>query len=334
MSELEDTKNVFDTSELRNEIKSQLKNQLKKIASQSQSKEDSTIWQKKISFGIVDQGKCGDKAYWHLTNDGTLTIYGQGATAYYHNVEKIPWREYRSQIKNVVIKEGIIELGNNAFNELYWLENVSFPNSLKFMCEGVFSGSTYTLLKTLHIPNSVQCITDPISSQFNIEIDGGLDSVIEGTCGPDAKFKFDKNTGTLRIYGSGNIATLNYKWHLYKERIKKVYIEDKISNIPRQAFIDCHNLESVYMTNNVTSINSHAFNSCISLKKISIPQIIIIHNDAFNSCTSLSKVTIPKTVVSIGEYIFNNCSPNLVVKAPKHLKGRMKEHDYIKIEYY
>ena len=40
MSELEDTKNVFDTSELRNEIKSQLKNQFKKIASQSQSKED------------------------------------------------------------------------------------------------------------------------------------------------------------------------------------------------------------------------------------------------------------------------------------------------------
>ena len=202
------------------------------------------------------------------------------------------------------------------------------------MCGGLFSGSTYPLLKTLHIPNSVQRISDPISSQFNIEIDGGLDSVIEGTCGQNAKFKFDKNTGILRIYGSGNIATFNYKWHLYRERIKKVYIEDKISNIPKEAFMNCHNLESVYMTNNVTTIDSHAFNSCISLKKISMPQIIIIHNDAFHWCTSLSKVTIPKTVVSIGANLFTGCSPNLVVKAPKHLKGRMNEQNDIKIEYY
>ena len=57
----------------------------------------------------VTNGKCGDDAYWDLSDEGMLIISGSGA------VTDNPWLANRSAIKKVIIRENITSLCANAF---------------------------------------------------------------------------------------------------------------------------------------------------------------------------------------------------------------------------
>ena len=51
---------------------------------------------------IEASGSCGDDATWALDSEGTLTVSGTGEAGF-----NIPWSDHTSDIKNVVIEDGI-----------------------------------------------------------------------------------------------------------------------------------------------------------------------------------------------------------------------------------
>ena len=59
-------------------------------------------------------GTCGENLTWRLSNNGTLTISGTGAMADY-TYNTMPWYEYRSSIKSVIINDGVTSIGEYAF---------------------------------------------------------------------------------------------------------------------------------------------------------------------------------------------------------------------------
>ncbi|MBR6429924.1 MAG: leucine-rich repeat protein [Oscillospiraceae bacterium] len=89
---------------------------------------------------IVAQGTCGDQGdnvTWALTDDGVLTISGNGAMANYGSqaTNCAPWIEYKDQITKVVFEEGVTYIGQrslfrNTSNSLNSIVDVTIPESV------------------------------------------------------------------------------------------------------------------------------------------------------------------------------------------------------------
>ena len=119
------------------------------------------------------------------------------------------------------------------------------------------------------------------------------------------------DNGTLIISGDGAMGNYYIEYQDYAPfkslSIKKVIIEDGVTNIGNGAFCGCKNLESIIIPNSVTSIGDYAFDGCAKLPKITIPDSVeIIGRGAFSGCTSLAEIGISDSVKEIKDRAFHN----------------------------
>ena len=81
--------------------------------------------------------------------------------------------------------------------------------------------------------------------------------------------------GTLTISGTDMPSCYNScPWEAYKSEIKKVVIEDGVTNIGENAFLNCSSLTSVTIPNTLTNIGYYAFYGCSSLTSVTIPNTV------------------------------------------------------------
>ena len=103
---------------------------------------------------VVDSGSCGDNVTWMLTSDGTLTISGTERMQNYESYGA-PWYGFCSQVKTVVIENGVTSIGDYAFTGCTSLTGVTIPDSVVRIGEGAFWA---TRLTSVTIPGSVTSI--------------------------------------------------------------------------------------------------------------------------------------------------------------------------------
>lgn len=97
---------------------------------------------------LAAEQTCGDDAYWSF-EDGTLTIWGTGATYDYYGFDvSSPWNGL--EITRLVIEEGITAIGKASFAEQTALAEVSLPDSLVVIGSFAFMGCT--ALETVELP--------------------------------------------------------------------------------------------------------------------------------------------------------------------------------------
>ncbi len=107
---------------------------------------------------IIDSGECGkdgDNLTWTLDDAGIFTVSGEGEMKDYE-VYSTPWYESRSNIKKVVIDQGVTSIGDRAFEDCYSLTSVIIPDNVTSIGESAFvycSGLT-----RVTIPDSVTSI--------------------------------------------------------------------------------------------------------------------------------------------------------------------------------
>ena len=116
----------------------------------------------------------------------------------------------------------------------------------------------------------------------------------------------DKKKGTLTISGSGKIKEegfeSDYFWYGMRGIIRKIYISDKIENIPKRAFVSCSSLIEINLGKDIKSIGYEAFSDCSLLKNIELPEgLEFIDRKAFELCRNLINISIPNTVKMIGQ---------------------------------
>ena len=138
--------------------------------------------------------------------------------------------------------------------------------------------------------------------------------IASGSCGDNVTYTLDTD-GVLTISGTG--AMTSRPWGGNRDQIKKVIIENGVTNIVENAFFYCSALTSVEIPNSVTSIGNQGFYKCTSLTSVEIPNSVTsIGNDAFYMCSALTSVEIPNSVTSIGSYAFYRCSALTSVTIP------------------
>jgi len=118
--------------------------------------------------------------------------------------------------------------------------------------------------------------------------------------------------GTLNISGTGAMKDYNSTDNLspayMNSSVKKVVIEEGVTNIGNWAFSECSSLTSITIPDSVTNIGAAAFDSCGSLTSITIPgSVTSIGTVAFYNCSGLISITIPDSVTNIGAAAFDSC---------------------------
>ncbi len=126
--------------------------------------------------GAIRSGTCGENTVWKLSDQGVLTISGNGPMADYKQKESssrnklsgtsgfssdytadTPWYDFIDQINKIVVKSGVTHIGDNAFYNCYHAKSVTLPDSLVSIGEAAFSCMTIT---SVTIPESVTTLGD------------------------------------------------------------------------------------------------------------------------------------------------------------------------------
>ena len=216
-------------------------------------------------------GYCGNSVSWVLDDDGTLAISGTGAMQSYSTYTLAPWDSLRNSIKNVVICDGVTEIGSYAFYYCENLESVTIADSITSIGNHAFYGCRSMTAVT--IPDSTTHIGDWAFSDCE---------KLTGITIPDG----------ITVIGEG--AFFDCK------SLRSVTIGNGVTAIEKQAFADCESLTEINIPDCVTTIGNSAFSSCSSLTSIVIGNsVTTIGGGAFNYCSSLTSITIPDSVVSI-----------------------------------
>ena len=106
-------------------------------------------WEGNAPIEVETSGWCGDKLKWMFDAPvGTLTISGSGNMWNFTISLKqksanpmVPWAFCQSEIKKVVLSEGVTSVGNNAFAGCTQLTEVTLPKSITAIGEAAFQNS-------------------------------------------------------------------------------------------------------------------------------------------------------------------------------------------------
>ena len=208
------------------------------------------------------------------------------------------------EVKDLVIPDGVTNIGSYAFSGCSALTSVTIPNSVTSIGDYAFKGCTG--LTAIDIPNGVTSIGSgaftycPELASITV-----ANSVI--SIGSDVFYgtTWYNNQPDGLVY-VGNVA---YKYKGTMPDETSVVIKDGTCSIAGSAFAGCTGLVSVTLPNSVTCIGSEAFERCSGLTTITIPDgVTSISWYAFYECTGLTSVTIPYGVTSIESHAFYNCS--------------------------
>ena len=207
-----------------------------------------------------------------------------------------------AEITDLVIPNGVTNIGTWAFDGCSGLKSVTIPNSVTSIGEGAFNGCS-SLTKVNIADIAAWC-----NITFSNESSNPLFNV--------ARLCVDDVTVTNMVIPNSVTSIKNNAFFGCSSLIS-VTIPNSVTSIGEQAFCSCANLTSITIPNSVKNIGFFAFNSCVSLTSVTIPNSVTsIEYCAFYLCIRLTSVTIPNSVASIGYGAFYGCGSLTSVTIP------------------
>ena len=225
-----------------------------------------------FSFSAIHAAKDGEME-WTLSDDGTLTISGKSMPDYNFPQHTAPWYNDRYKIKEVIIKDGMTNIGQLAFRSCDRLNSIKIPNSVTSIGYGTFLDCSS--LTSIAIPNSVEsigdCAFEYCSSLTSITIPNSV-----------------TNIGNWAFYGCSGLTS--------------VTIPNSVRKIRYKAFYGCSSLTSIAIPNSVESIDDGAFYDCKGLTSITFERTTVpwFGEGVFDGVDKSIPVYVPSS--SVDEY--------------------------------
>lgn len=250
---------------------------------------------------VAASGSCGDNVtYTYNSSTGELVISGSGAM--WDCSEFVSGPFYYSNIKSVVIENGVTTIGSNAFEGCDYLTSVTIPSSV--IAIGSYAFEYCDGLTSITIPDSVTTIGSEAFRECT-----NLESVtLSKNLRVIADYAFYDCSGLKSIIIPDSVTTIGSSAFSECSNLESVTLSEKLRVIPDNAFYNCNSLVSITIPDSVTSIGSYAFYECTKLETVTLSEKLrVIPDYAFYNCDSLTSITIPESVTTIGEYAFYSC---------------------------
>ena len=218
-------------------------------------------------------------------------------------------------LTDITLPEGVTEIGADAFKSCTSLTSITLPESLSriydyafFWCDSltdVYYGGTEAQRAEISVGMGNDLLTEAVWHYTEPQ----MYFVASGACGENLTWGLAED-GTLTISGSGDME--NYwdggPWWDYRNQITSVVLNEGVTYIGEDAFLDCNSLTEVVISESVTGIGERAFGGCDNLRSVTIlGNITRIAPNTFASCASLSHIVIPDSVTHIGDGAFGYC---------------------------
>jgi len=248
------------------------------------------------------------------------------------------------KIEFISLPNSIIEIGEKAFKNCYFLKEVTLGEDLEIInneafynCESLSkvilneklkeikkeAFSYCTSLKELYIGNNLEFIGEKVF--FQTKIDNLKINNNNNYFSIDNQILTSKNKD--KIYYAGNdikrnvVISNNTKYiedfaFYDNQNLESIYLPEDLEYIGKEAFKNCKNLNIVKFSNSKQlEIAEGAFYNCLGLKEIKFSLgLEIIGNEAFKNCYNLKIIEFNtstniniKNISSIGKSCFKNC---------------------------
>ena len=260
-----------------------------------------------------------------------------------------------NKLTNVVLNEGLTEIGDNAFEFCETLQTPSLPSTLVEIGSYSFMnciGMTDTMIipkKTKHI-GCYSFLYDYNLTDIDFEPESEMDRFGYGAfgyCGIE-DFTIPRNISTMgqEIFtGCKKLLAVTFEsesqlqylpsWTFRGvDNLRRITFEDdsELTHIEARACESLTKLEMIDLSgcDKLKEIDNYAFRMCISLTGINLPGTVeSIGRYAFYGCSIMSELRLPETIDHIGSYAFSKTnSINLYFAAavlPTHLEENWDE---------
>ena len=289
-----------------------------------------------------------------VTDDGVLTISGSlSARGKVHINAPV-------KIRSIVISEGVTSIGNENFEKMEELEELTFPSTLKSIGAEAFDGCEKLMrinfseglesigyrafaccssLSEVRIPNSVKIVGARsfrgCKALTDVSLPDGISTVEDEA--------FEGCMSLVRINFPGSIQDIGKEAFDGCDKLKDVILENKDIHLGLYAFgKDEHctitgedgNEYDCYITNFKTNINTVEITSAdggISKGEMKVPgsfeyegrrfTVSAIMESAFSGSSIPTSLTIPDTITEIHDYAFSGCRNLSSVKLGKNVRS-------------
>ena len=279
----------------------------------------------------------GDRTYlsyytYHNESSGNDTA----VKPYYNGV-------FFENVTNVSLSEGLLTIGNYAFNCFYGLISINIPSSVTRIGDYAFNACFE--LASITIPNSVTTIGDYAFKDCNdltsITIPNSVTTIgahafsychglttinIPSSVTSIGDYAFNNlnqlttitvDPGNSNFYSSNSNCIIRRSDNKLLCGCNSSTIPNSVTSIGDYAFISCDGLTTINIPSSVTSIGAHAFDYCGGLISVIISGAITsIGAHTFYHCENLTSINIPSSVTSIGEYAFYSCNKLTSITIP------------------
>ncbi len=190
-----------------------------------------------VNAATVDNGRCGDAAFWSLDDAGTLCIFGEGEMySYYVDTGAgTPWSNYQDKdITSIVIEEGITKIGESAFGNCLCVTSVSIPTSVTEI--GDYAFGAFNSLKEITIPGNV------------------------------------KRIGDGNFWGNTGFKTIDGERVYYRCSLETIVLSEGIEQIGEDCFRGAEHLRSIHIPASVISVGRGAFSGTSNLLTVTVAE--------------------------------------------------------------
>lgn len=232
-----------------------------------------------------------------LTIPSSVTEIGKSAFNSYES------QTFESQVKSIVISDGVKTIGEFAFGALENVESLSLGDGIVTIGNHAFSGLS-KLTGDLTIPSSVTSIGDyafaSCTSLNGTLTIGYTEKSLNLIFGSDTP----KFTSLVITGGTSICDSFAYSWGT----LTSVTIPDTVTSIGDTAFANCDGLTSLVLPESVKTVGVQAFYGSDNLETADIQGVTSMGESAFHGCDALVSVTISEELGSIPNYAFSDCT--------------------------
>ena len=254
------------------------------------------------SIGMYDFYNISYHTFYGCNNIEKVTLTKGTGTMVLGYRTRYPWHFSKGVLKEVIIEDGVTNIGDEAFYDCISLEKVDVPDSITTIGSGAFYCCSN--LANIDLPDGITSIGDKAfyccEKLTSVNLTEGLLSI-----GKDA---FVQCYELKTVNGIPSTVTYIGEWAFSNcwQITDDIVIPEGITEIYEQTFGGCKSIASVVIPNSVTKIGARAFSGCARITELVIPEsVTYLPEYAFSGCESLKDLTIP---ASIGMYDFYNIS--------------------------